>query len=382
MAAAHPNVSGYRSAGAPGDDPSAFPPVQICGACGFGAPARAARCPSCDVELASHRRQVPVSGSLVWCAVRATFQCRSCAFQSPLDGFALDEGIHCAQCGAFQRFDVSGWDPLLDQMHAVADLAGPTPEGRFPSPHIWIGDLNPYKSLGIDGDFATAGGGAGAGGGALPEVQIARGHPTCAACEQPLDVAIRPAGCETRCRGCGVTAAYALPRAIAQKAPTLRGVVASEQRTDQRSVKLTQVAGGGPVALACPDCGAPLRDVRFGSVRCSHCNTQAFVPARARPREEGTLLRASPFFVVFQGPSAERARLETPKLAPATDVAALSKAKGMFVRGLTPLEGVELPEKRGGLDLRQLGLTLGLAGVALAIGLGVVILSTFFELSF
>lgn len=370
---------GYRDAG-PRADEGGLPPVQICGPCGFGAPARAARCPSCESDLASHRRQAPQTGSLVWCAVRATFQCRACAFHSPLDGIELDQGIHCAQCGAFQKFDVGGWEPLLAQMHAVADLAGPTPEGRFPSPRIWIGDINPYKSLGIDGDFASAGGGEGGGGGALPEVQIARGHPTCAACEQPLDVAIRAGGCETRCRGCGVTATYDVPSAAARQAPALRGIVASEQRTDQKCVKLTQQAGGGTVALSCPGCGAPLREVRLGSVRCNHCNTQAFVPARARPREDGTLLTATPFFLVFQGPSAERARLETPRVAEEGAALALGKAKGIFVRGLSPLKGVELPEKKQGVDFRQLATTLGLAGVALAIGCGVVILSVLFEL--
>lgn len=325
-----------------------------------------------------------MSGSLVWCAVRATFQCRACAFHSPLDGIELDQGVHCAQCGAFQKFDASGWEALLAQAHAVADLAGPTPEGRFPSARIWIGDINPYRAIGVDGDFASAGGGEGAGGGALPEVQIARGHPTCTSCEQALDVALRAGGCETRCRGCGATAIYQVPSAAARWAAALRGIVASEQRTDQRALKLTQVPGGGAVALSCPGCGAPLREVRQGSVRCNHCNTQAFVPARARSRKEGALLTATPFFLVFQGPSAERARLETPMVAEVTGVAALGKANGIFTiftRGLAPLKGIELPEKKRGLDLRQLFTTLGLAGLALAIGFGILMLSLMFEIS-
>jgi hypothetical protein len=358
-------LGGYRQAPERPADHGA-PPTVVCGSCGVGAPVRGTACEGCHQPLAETRRHVPASGSLVWCAVRAAFQCRSCAFHSPLDGVELDKGVHCAQCGAFQKFGTDGWEAMLALCHGVADLAGPTPEGRFPSERIWIGDANPHREIGVSLTFAKAGGGEDASGGALPEVEVGRGHPTCAACKQPVDVALRSGGCETRCRGCGATASYQVPPAIARWAPALRAIVAPEQRTDQRAVKLQQQGGGGVVALLCPQCGAPLPGVRAGSVRCSHCNTSSFVPARARPREDGSLVEPDPFFIAFQGASAERERLEMPRLP--SDEAMAGKAKGLFTRGLAPLKGVELPEKKGGVDLRQLGLTLGLTAVALTIG--------------
>lgn len=342
----------------------------VCGACGVGAPVRATSCEACGAALATSRRHVP-AGGLVWCAVKATFQCRSCAFHSPLDGVELDRGVHCAQCGAFQKFATEGWQDALALSHAVADLAGPTPEGRFPSERIWIGDVNPHRDVGVSTTFVEGGGGEDAGGGALPEVEVGRGHPVCRACQQALDVAVSPGRCETRCRGCGATASYEVPAALSGWAPALRAVIAPEHRLDQKCVRLQQQAGGAVVALLCPHCGAPLRDVRAGSVRCGHCGTSAHVPARARPREGGALVEAEPFFIAFQGPSQERERLERPRLV---DVAegSTAKAKALFTRGVDALPGVDLPEKKTGVDVRQLVLTLGLAAIALVIGFALV----------
>jgi hypothetical protein len=363
--------AGYRQA--PERPPEATaPPVVVCSACGVGAPVRGTRCEACHAVLAETRKHVP-AGGLVWCAVRAAFQCRSCAFHSPLDGIELDKGVHCAQCGAFQKFASEGWEASLAICHAVADLAGPTPEGRHPSDRIWIGDINPHRDVGVTLTFVKAGGGSDAGGGALPEVEVGRGHPMCAACKLPLDVDVSPARTETRCRGCGSTASYDVPGAATRWAPALRAVIAAEHRTDQRCVRLQQQGGGGVVALLCPQCGAPLRDVRAGSVRCAHCGTSAHVPARARPREEGGLIEPDPFFLAFQGPSAERQRLEQPRLGGDGAQGAI-KGKGLFTRGVAPLPGIALPEKRGGLDVRQLAVTLGLAGIALAIGFALVAL--------
>lgn len=359
----------YREAPPRAAEPTA-PPVVVCGACGVGAPVRGTSCEACRAALASSRRHVP-AGGLVWCAIKATFQCRSCAFHSPLDGIELDRGVHCAQCGAFQKFGADGWESALAHAHAVADLGGPTPEGRHPSDRIWIGDRNPHREVGVTITFVAGGGGEDAGGGALPEVEVGRGHPVCRSCQQPLDVATSAGRCETRCRGCGATATYELPAPITRWAPGVRAVVAPEHRLDQRCVRLQQQAGGAVVALLCPHCGAPLRDVRAGSVRCGHCGTSAHVPARARPREDGGLVEADPFFVAFQGPSAERARLEQPRL-PDAAAGGISKAKGLMSRGLAPLAGVELPERKPGVDLRQLGLTLGLAALALVVGFALV----------
>lgn len=362
---------GYRQAPpAHGGQPRSGPTAQVCSACGFGAPTSAQRCSSCARDLATRRRIPPGTGDLVWCAVRATFQCRSCAFHSPLEGIELDQGVHCAQCGAFQKFDPSGWEAMLAQAHAVADLAGPAPEGSFPNPRIWIGASNPHRRVGLDEDSAKAGGGQGAGGGALPEVELARGWPTCGTCEELVEVALEPSGCRTTCRRCSATATYALPPTVGGWAEQLRGIVAAEQRTDQRCVKMTTQVGG-PVALSCPGCGAPIGAVRMGSVRCGHCNATAFVPARAQPRDDGTLVSAVPFFLVFQGPSAERRRLETPAVDADTKGKAL--VSKFMSRGLDPLPGIELAPVKQGIDFRQLFTTLGLAAFALAIGLVVLI---------
>lgn len=369
--AGHVPGGAYRQATPSPAEASGLPPIAICGACGVGAPARGTTCEACEAILAEVRRQVPATPPLVWCAVRATFQCRSCAFHSPLDGVEVGQGVHCAQCGAFQKFDASGWEPTLTFAHGVADLAGPTPEGMFPSARIWIGDDNPHRDLGISTTFAKTGGGEGDGGGALPEAEVARGFPVCAACRQPLEVSVAGGTCETRCRGCAASARYQLPSTLGRWAPAVRAVVSSEQRVDQRRCRLQQQAGGGVIALLCPQCGAPLRDVRAGSVRCNHCHTSSFVPARARPREDGGLVEADPFFVAFDGPSRERGALEAPTF-PAEPADAGLKVKGLFARGLQPLAGIELPERKRGLDLRQLVVSLGLTGLALAVGFALV----------
>jgi hypothetical protein len=109
----------------------------------------------------------------------------------------------------------------------------------------------------------------------------------------------------------------------------------------------------------------------MGSVRCSHCNTTAFVPSRAQPRDDGTLVSAVPFFLVFQGPSAERGRLETPAVVGSGSAGALMGK--LLSRGLDPLPGIELPAKKSGPDLKQLFTTLGLALFGLAIGLVVLV---------
>src|SRR5512135_1268678 len=116
------------------------PGVTVCFSCGVVGPLGPV-CDACEEQTGA----IPArfEGDVVWCAVKASFQCRSCGFPSPLDGVIVSNGIECAQCGSFQQFDASVWSEALPFVHEVGDLGGPSPEGRFPNPSIWIGDENP-----------------------------------------------------------------------------------------------------------------------------------------------------------------------------------------------------------------------------------------------
>src|SRR6185295_10892156 len=83
-----------------------------------------------------------------WVAVRCSFQCRSCGFAAPLDQLDIDGAVECAYCGLRQRFEPSTWTEALEFAHAVGDLAGPEPEGRYPNPSLWIAPANPFADVG------------------------------------------------------------------------------------------------------------------------------------------------------------------------------------------------------------------------------------------
>lgn len=336
--------------------PTLGQPTPFCRACGVVAPAHRDACASCGGALASTRLLTPPS-EVYWAAVRASFDCRSCGFPSPLDGVVMSGGAECAQCGSFQHVDRGAWGSKLAFAHAVADLAGPHREGRTSNPEVWIGDANPHAKVGLTETFAATSDDALA-------VEVAPGHPVCRRCHAPCTVRFEPGGVATSCASCGTFARYGTPPQLSQSAPAVRGVVADEQRADRPEVRVAQ-GDAGLVTLACPNCGAALRPSNAQTIECGYCHTLAFVPVRARARGPGQLASPVVFWIAFSGPSAMRTELEQPKASGGKLNA------GLLSRGLSPLPGIELAPARPGLDVRQLALTTGLTAGALAVGYAV-----------
>ena len=338
--------------------------LALCAHCGVVAPVHGASCSICRRSFDAARRSVAWTDDVVWVALRCTFLCRSCAFPSPLEGIELDQGVHCAQCGAFQRFDRTGWIAALAFAHEIGDLAGPMPEGRFPHPRIWIGDDNPHRMIGQTGTFADKDAGP-------IHVQAASGYPVCARCPALLDLHFEGARLTARCASCRDVNTYELPAEAMGYSSALRAVVAPEQQMERRFVR-AQETQAGLVALLCPQCGAAVRPTDATTVTCAYCGTVAFLPSRMRSRSGGQIVQAPIFWVAMQGPSPEREALEQRR--PKVD-AGKKKALGILSRGFSPLLGIELADVKPGLDGRQLALTVGLTALALALGFGLFVLA-------
>lgn len=337
----------------PGQHATAVP---LCGKCGVIAPISAASCALCLEAFPTPRALSPRHGDIIWIAIRANITCRSCGFPSPIEGVELDQGVDCAQCGSFQRFDKRAWRKVLAFAHAVGDLGGPDPEGRFADPTIYIGDDNPHKDVGVTLTLAeiTSSG---------LHAEAGSGHPVCERCRTLVQVHFAQGRIETHCPACAAVASYDLPAEVMSFGVPVRGIVANENRRDKKQVRV-QRTQAGLVALACPGCGASVKPPDGALVTCSYCKVIAFVPPAGRTRSETA--KPITFWVAFQGPSKRRARLTAP-VGPKEEKLG-KKAVSFLGRGLKPLNGVELAPVRPGLDTRQLGLTAGLAALALVIG--------------
>jgi hypothetical protein len=331
------------------------PPVPICASCGVLATTRET-CESCGHAMV--RARSPAEGPLVWAAVRASFPCRSCGFAFPLEGPIVSDGVDCGQCGTFQRFDKSAWREALGGAHTVADLGGPNPEGRFPNRDIWIGDVNTYAKLGTSTTtFATLHSNDVA-------IETCPGFPVCRACKRPLDVAIEAQVTTATCAGCGAHARYPMPAPLSALVPKAVGLVADLQHEGRVEAEV-RAGEAGVAVLTCPQCGAALTPGDGATIVCAYCHAAAFIPARARPRGTNRTVPPILFFVAFEGPSFARRQLETPR-PPTAVVVAMVKA--VFVRGLSPLPGIELAPVRPGFDVKQLALTVSLSALALGVG--------------
>jgi hypothetical protein len=340
----------------------AAPRTPICGSCGVVAPVQGDACVSCDKPLARPRVFAPLSGDLYFAAVRATYVCRACGFPSPLDGLLTSESLDCAQCGSLQRFEPDRWSGGLEHARTVGDLGGPNPEGRAPDPAIWIGEDNPHRNIGVTETFGKHD--------AAPfALEASPGWPVCRRCCVPLECAVQGTQVATRCPGCGAQARHDVPGMLQERGATtgLAGVVSDENRVDRREIRV-QATAAGPVALHCPQCGAAVQSVGAASntIECPYCKTLAIIPPRARPRDQGTLVKPAVFWIAFRGRSPARVTLTTP-ISPA----AAGKVTQVFSRGLKPLPGIDLAPRKPGTDVRQWIFTLAMTVLALALGYGV-----------
>ena len=330
----------------------------VCAQCGVGGPV-SRPCEACG--KGDHSTNVVVHGDVVWTAVRASLRCRSCGFGSPLDGLVVRDGVECASCGIFQRFEgAAAWPSALAFAHDVGDLAGPAQEGCFPHAAIWIEDKNPYVGVGRARTFESK---------SFPGVDIeaAAGFPLCESCDKPLDVRFDQGSVTTHCGGCDRTARYDTPSI----GSALVGVVAPEHREGRREVTVTGGAERGAIALVCPQCGASLPPTAAASAECTYCHTVSLIPARARSKQRG-VVPALTFFVAFRGPTELRRSLEEGRLVKENVKKGGPTPNGgvdaMLKRGLVPLYGVDLAPARSGPDPKQLALSLGLTAFAVGVG--------------
>lgn len=287
--------------------------MPICTACGVIGVTQDERCPQCSTDYPTPVTKVDRDPKHAWVAVRCSFQCRTCHFLSPLDEYDVDGSVECAQCGQAQRFDVGAWREALAHAHAVADLAFPQPQGRYLHPDVWI--ASPFLPVGHTTCFVEH---RQSGTAELDGVTIQRslfieagpGQPVCHTCSKVLDVRVDPGGTTvTSCTGCGTQAEYALPPDGQRWSEALTGIVGEAHRTDQQRARI-ETSAAGPVALKCPECAGALPATRERVLTCSYCGTASLIPAQARTRDAGQVLRPDVWWIAFRGPSAKRAQLE------------------------------------------------------------------------
>jgi hypothetical protein len=333
-----------------------MPPVMmpICASCGVIAPRLVPNCSRCGAPFAARPMTAPRhDASGYWVAVRCSFQCRSCGFAAPLDQLDVDGSVECAYCGLRQRFEPSTWREAIDFAHAVGDLAGPGPEGRFPDPGLWIGASNPFRDTGETiafSEFRQAGLEISEGM-AIPKslhIQAAPGFPVCVRCRVPVALQVAPGGASTTtCGSCSETATYALPDRARTFGESLVAVVADEHRTNRPRATQMAPSETGVAALVCPNCGAPLA-LHGGdrNVKCQFCGAFCRVPGRFLVRAGQDKIEPEIWWMLFNGPSRKRRELES--------------ASGSAELEIPPLET--------GLSYKQWAVNLAFLLVALWIG--------------
>ncbi|CAN5658098.1 hypothetical protein BH09MYX1_BH09MYX1_03410 [soil metagenome] len=122
--------------------------IRICPRCGRIVPAKRTGCESCP----THPPIVvpPQRGGACFVRVTSDYHCAGCASWVPLRLFAADGVPVCVLCNHLQNQPVFFWRVVAKHAHSVADLAGPDPEGRNPTPGVTIAARNPFRSIGMD----------------------------------------------------------------------------------------------------------------------------------------------------------------------------------------------------------------------------------------
>lgn len=291
--------------------------MAICHHCGIVAPTQRQTCTRCNRPIGTSLEAVPPSSDgTLWCEVRCTFTCRQCGQASPIDEPDLDGVMSCPHCNATQAFDVSAWQDALAHAHAVADLAGPSPEGRFPTPGRSIAKDNPFTAIGVTHTFAELQlSGMSIEGGVMKtrnlKLAATPGNPLCKRCGSPLGAQVEGDALVTRCPGCGDGARYTNDPRIARLTPGLLGVAADALRADRREARIDQTSAGMVMSLRCPQCGAGLTVLEGAhAVDCTFCKTSCRIPSRTLLALKKGDRDPAPFWALFRGPSAKRREIE------------------------------------------------------------------------
>src|SRR5262249_11169298 len=174
-------------------------------------------------------------------------------------------------CGQDAAIELVTWQQAIAHAHAVGDLAGPDPQGRFPEPGKKLGGRNPFADVGKRRTFVDE---------TIGELEIRAmpGQPPCATCSTPLAVESQSDGMLVmRCPGCGAKHTYEAPFDAIEAMPALRGIVADEHVRGLRDVALEDTIEGEKLAF-CPKCQAdvPIHG-RSTIVDCPSCATRSRV---------------------------------------------------------------------------------------------------------
>lgn len=221
---------------------------------------------------------------LITARVEATLTCRICGLSTPLNTLPTSGEVRCQRCRRAQAVDEDLAKELVAQIHAMADLAGE------PGPYEYAKEGRPAKEEVDDVELA-----------------VRRSELECDVCSAPATWAsVSPGVVEVRCTQCPATATYETKHANVARG--LVGIVSIEERTDRNDVKLER--NEAAVAILCPSCNAPL-DAKAGSrlVTCQFCHTACRVPERSWSEIEGAAI-SEPWFLLFDKPSPDRAKIE------------------------------------------------------------------------
>jgi len=287
--------------------------MEVCSSCGIVAPRPGLPCEGCG--LSATVRAPERRGALYFVQAQAQFQCRGCGRLAPLDAVALDGLAWCASCGLTQAVDPSGWPEALAFAHAVGDLAGG--EGLHPNAYWSIELQNPHGDIGIERamEMLTLAENRQVNGLEVRRslrLRAAPGHPLCGACKGLLHVEIlSPGRARTRCDGCGRITAFDVSAGVLSASRGLRGILADAQRADLKEARAADQ--GGIVALSCPGCGAPLSvdGLHAQTANCAFCHLVCRLPSAPTRGAGAVEVPPTPFWLLFGGPSARRAQLES-----------------------------------------------------------------------
>lgn len=280
--------------------------VRLCPQCGVVAPQRSQRCLICELPLGANTLARPEApAGRVWASIWCWFRCPTCAVDVPVDDFAAD-AVTCPSCGG--SHGLRGLRRAFDHAHAVGDLAGPDPEGRFPDPRVSVAADNPFKAFGVlqsvsedrhdelvteDGVRRVA-----------VSVRVAPGHPLCDECNTPLTVAAEGGTLSAHCTGCALRFRSRVPPVVLASLGSVAGVISAAHREDRPVAAVERDDDESAPRFRCPDCTTALGDpLARRTLTCEMCRLVSVVPPahwRVRTGDAIPLQRA---WVLFDGPS-------------------------------------------------------------------------------
>lgn len=321
MSCGAPIQSGYRAPQA-NAGPAVRPGysadgMRICHSCGAIAPTERTSCSICSHAFTRLEERAPERpDGAYWAQIRTELTCRQCGSKSPVDEPDVEGTVTCASCNTVQAFDISVWTEAFEHAHSVADLAGPSVEGRGGG-GASIAGRNPFLPIGISNTTSTLElTGMNISGGVMRtrnlSVSASPGHPLCSVCHTPVEAMIEGGTrVSTRCPTCGDRAAYAMPPAVTNLHAPLVLVLADDQRVDRPEARVNATSAGMVVALNCPSCGGAI-DVEVGerTATCRFCKTACRIPQRTLLSLKKQNERPRPWWALFRGPSPKRTELE------------------------------------------------------------------------